>query len=59
MPRHWSNGGGQGGCTSHRFVERTPVVTANYRVVDEILEKNASIAAREAIEQKRQRKEKK
>jgi hypothetical protein len=55
MPRHWSNGGGQGGCTSHRFVERTPVVTVDYRIADEILEKNAKIAAKESIEKKRLR----
>lgn len=39
----------------HKFVERTPVVTADYRTVDEILAKNAKIAAREAAEAKRLR----
>lgn len=58
MPRHWSNGGGQGGCTSHRFVERTPVVTADYCIADEILARNAKIAAKESVEKKRERKKK-
>jgi hypothetical protein len=58
MPRHWTNGGGQGGCTSHRFTERTPVVTADYRTVDAILAVNARIAARESVEKKRLRNKK-
>lgn len=40
----------------HRFVERTPVVTCDYRIADEILERNAKIAAKEAVEKKRLRK---
>jgi hypothetical protein len=40
----------------HRFVERSPVVTCDYRAVDEILEKNAKIATREMLESKRLRK---
>lgn len=47
MPRKWTNGGGQGGCISHRFVERTPTQTADYRTVDDILSRNAKIASKE------------
>lgn len=47
MPRKWTNGGGQGSCISHHFVQRTPVQTADYHVVDEILARNAKIASRE------------
>jgi hypothetical protein len=42
----------------HRFVERTPVVTVDYRIADEILAANAKIAAKESVEKKRLRKKK-
>lgn len=50
MPRKWSNGGGAGGGSlNHRFVQRTPVMTADYRAFDEILHRNASIASKEKL----------
>lgn len=57
MPRKWTNSSGSGGSTlKHRFVERTPVVTCDYRVVDIILASNAKLASREKQEGKRPRK---
>jgi hypothetical protein len=43
----------------HRFVERTPVMTVDYRIVAEILESNAKIAAKETAEAKKLRSKKK
>ena len=57
MPRKWSNSHGGGGVLlKHHFVwPDTPVTTANYRRVDEILAHNAKIAGVEKRNEKRQR----
>lgn len=54
MPRKWTNHG-SGGYGTHRFTEHTPVRTADLRIVDEILARNARIANREKDDKKRQR----
>jgi hypothetical protein len=57
MPRRWSNSHGGGGSSAgHRFVENTPVRTADLKIVDEILAGNARIAGQEKDERKRLRK---